>query len=124
MDKKNNNLLFFLLIIVSVFVAFGTNYVCPWRRYFHIYCAGCGVTRMIKSIVALDFYQAFRYNQLFFILFVLMAFYFVYILVSKAVKKSYYKFSDKYLWLLLILIVSYTILRNIKVFSFLIPTKV
>lgn len=125
MDKKfNNNTLILFLIFLSVFVAFGTNYVCPWRRFFHIYCAGCGVTRMVKAILILDFYQAFRYNQLFFVLLFLLINYLLYITVCKILNFSYFKFGYNYLWILLILVISYTILRNIEMFNYLVPTEV
>ena len=38
------------------------HFVCEIQEYFGIYCAGCGVTRMIKSALHLDIYQAFRWN--------------------------------------------------------------
>ncbi len=38
---------------------------CMFYETTHLYCAGCGLTRCVHSILHLDFYQAFRYNVLF-----------------------------------------------------------
>ena len=125
MKKKIiNNIFLYLSILISIYVALGTNYVCPWRKFFNIYCAGCGVTRMFKSLLKLDFYQAFRYNQLFFILMLFGIIYLCYVCISVLFKKQYYRFNSNILWLLLILIVFFTILRNIPYFRFLVPMKV
>ncbi|MCR5609917.1 MAG: DUF2752 domain-containing protein, partial [Lachnospiraceae bacterium] len=40
---------------------------CKLNKYFHINCFTCGLTRMVVSLVRLDFYHAFRYNIVLFV---------------------------------------------------------
>lgn len=42
-------------------------YKCPFYYIFNFPCAGCGITRAYKSLLALDIKQAFRYHPLFWI---------------------------------------------------------
>lgn len=123
-NKLKNNIYFVSSIVISIFITLETNYICPWRKLFHIYCAGCGVTRMIESLIKLNIYQAYRYNPLFFILILLFLIYLIYILISKILKQKCYKLNSNLLWAMLILIILFTILRNIPGFEYLRPTKV
>lgn len=97
-------------------------FFCPFHKITGLFCPGCGVTRMILSIVKGDFYQAFRYNPLLFILIPLFLF-----LVFNSILK--YKFLKKekqekiYIFIIILLII-YGILRNIPYFSYLKPTKI
>lgn len=119
---------FFLGIVVLVFlwICFfkGINYICPFRLFFHLWCPGCGGTRMIKAIFRLDFYQAFRYNQLLFILLIAGIMYFMLMIVIYWKNKIIIFPSMKVFVFLLIVLIIYMILRNIPAFSYLIPTKV
>ena len=60
-------ILFFISVYLITIFLETIGYKCIYRELFNIYCAGCGSTRMIKTIIHLNFYQAFRYNPLFFI---------------------------------------------------------
>lgn len=51
---------------------------CWFRKKLGLYCPGCGGTRMVQSILKLDFYQAFRYNPLVFVLLALIAIWDIY----------------------------------------------
>ncbi|MDD6223451.1 MAG: DUF2752 domain-containing protein [bacterium] len=100
---------------------------CLFHEITGFYCPGCGVTRMMFSLINLDFYQAFRYNQL---LFISLPFIMVCI-IDKIVKwlvgnPNYLhdKINDK-VWITLLLItVLFGILRNISIFDYLIPTTI
>ncbi len=35
---------------------------CPFRRFLHIYCPGCGVSRMFFHLAHLEWYEAFSSN--------------------------------------------------------------
>lgn len=35
---------------------------CPFRRFLHLYCPGCGVSRMCFHLAHLEFYEAFSSN--------------------------------------------------------------
>jgi hypothetical protein len=126
-DKKIR----FLLVLLSFPITlFGIEfleligYKCPWKTLFNIDCAGCGVTRMIKALFRLEFYQAFRYNSLFFILIVLFIIYLIYILVCKIRKINFYKLSYRELYILSALLIVFMILRNIPGLEFLKPTDI
>ena len=79
---------------------------------------------MFTSILKLDFYQAFRYNLLMFILLILSIIYLLYILICKILKKEYIKLGKKTLIALIICLVLYMILRNLPMFEYLKPTIV
>ena len=100
------------------------NYNCIFREVLGIYCPGCGGTRMVKAILKLDFYQAFRYNPFMFILIVLLVCLVLINLALKMLGKKLILPKDKHLIILAICVILYFILRNIPLFSFLLPTEV
>ena len=97
---------------------------CIFHEITNLYCPGCGVTRMIFSILKLDFYQAFRYNPFIFILLILLIIYIAYIIICKILKKKYYKLNIKHLIIISAIAIIFMILRNIEYFSYLQPTKI
>ncbi len=99
-------------------------YECFWRKYFGIYCAGCGVTRMIDAITKFKFYQAFRYNQLFFTLVCLFSIYVIYYFICIIKKKRPYVPKPKVFILVACMMILYMLLRNINYFSYLRPTDI
>ena len=127
------SLLVLIIIIIIIplyflyFVKIGIVIKCPIHSILHIYCPGCGLTRMIKSILELNFYQAFRYNPLLFILspFILFLIIDNYINWLKSSKNSLYKRINSKVWsILLIIVLVYFVLRNIPMFKYLIPTTI
>ena len=128
---KTKNKIIISSIVLLLLIIYFTNTVfiikCPIYSILHIYCPGCGLTRMIKSILQLNFYQAFRYNPLLFILFpfmlVLTIDNYINWLISN--KNSLYKRINPKIWnIILIIMLVYFILRNIPIFKYLIPTTV
>lgn len=113
-----------LIAFLNVFILLIFDYKCPWKKLFHIDCAGCGGTRMFIAVLKLDFYQAFRYNPLLFVLLVGTVIYFCYVIIFKLLGRDYFKFNINYLWGLLFLTIGFMILRNISIFDFLKPTVV
>ena len=79
---------------------------------------------MLRSLMKLDFYQAFRYNALIFILVHLVFFYVLYVIIKKILGRCYYKIKDRDLIILFLVMLLFMTLRNIEAFSFLTPTKV
>lgn len=116
---------FFLLIVYSViFLITGNGLPCIFHKITGFYCPGCGISRMFISIAKFDFYQAFRYNPLVFILLIL---FFIYVIIELIhfKKKGYYFKINKWLYIiLLVIVISFGILRNVPYFSFLAPTVV
>lgn len=125
MKKRIINIftLIITLVLILLFLKL-INYKCIYRELFNIYCAGCGFTRMIESIINLKFYQAFRYNPLFFILFIIFIPYFIYQVYLYIRYSNIKKPSLRLLIILVIILSIYMVLRNIPLFNYLIPTKI
>lgn len=120
------------IILISILLAITYLYLnkrfsfyipCLFHKITHLYCPGCGITRMILSILKLNFYQAFRYNPL---LFIMMPFIILYELLYYInwIQDKDFKISNKIWYTLLIITIIYTILRNINMFNYLAPTKI
>ncbi len=115
----------FIIILYGLFIYNNQDiFFCPILKYFHIYCPACGVTRMILSLLELDFYQAFRFNPLIFILLIIMILFFIVEMFIFINKRKLIRVNNKVYLGLVIVLVIYTILRNISYFSFLLPTIV
>ena len=95
-----------LVILLSIKILDLIHFRCLFKYLFNFYCAGCGTTRMIKSLIKLDFYQSFRYNPGVFILRIIIF------------------PNTKVLIVIIIVLFIYMILRNIPYFNYLVPTKV
>ena len=128
MNKKKIILGSILVIILAIFILFDIFQIidipCVFNELFNIYCPGCGTTRMIRSLLELDFYQAFRYNPLLFVL----LFPFVGVILAEVIyfikNKKMFNISTKIYVILLIIIFIYWGLRNIPYFSCLAPTVI
>jgi len=125
MKKRIINIFTLIITIVLILLFLKLiNYKCIYRELFNIYCAGCGFTRMIESIINLKFYQAFRYNPLFFILFIIFIPYFIHQVYIYIRYSNIKKPSLRLLIILVIILFIYMVLRNIPLFNYLIPTKI
>ena len=101
------------------------HFKCIFKHLFGIYCTGCGTTRMVKTIIDLEFYRAFRYNPLLFILlpfFVPYAFYLYIIYVFEREDQITKRIPNQFWNILLFFVTLFGVLRNIPLFSFLAPT--
>lgn len=113
-SKKEKIFLIFFFFLIGILIVL-SQIKCPVRHIFHLYCPGCGITRMIISLLKLDFYQAFRYNPLIFILIPIT-------LINMFLVKN--KKIQNIIWYLLIIIsLLFGVLRNISTFDYLAPTK-
>ena len=122
--NKHYKLLLIIAIVINIIYVLIFKPACPWKVNFNIECAGCGTTRMFEALFKLDLYQAFRFNPLMFCLLLIFIIYGIYILISKILKKKYYKIKDRDLWILLMLIIIFMILRNIPGLECLKPTYI
>lgn len=98
---------------------FNISIPCIFYEYTGLYCPGCGITRMLFSILRLDIYQAFRYNPLVFCLIIIFL---IKEFVNIILKKEYV-FSSKITIIFLIITILFGIARNTSLFSFLAPTS-
>lgn len=126
--KRVISIVIFLLILLFGYYFLNSVYnfkiPCIFYKITNYYCPGCGITRCLFAIIEGNFYDAFSYNRL---VFILLPFIMVYIIY----KTYLYVFNkrDKYIsripnivWILLIIItLLFGILRNIEVFSYLAP---
>ncbi len=113
--------LIFIIYFILVF-KFNIYIPCLFHKITNLYCPGCGVTRMIISLLKGNLYQAFRYNMLIFILTpFLMFFIFDYIISRKKQRDALYEKIPNSIWyILIIVLVIFGIIRNI--FPFFAPT--
>lgn len=126
---KYKKILYLLIIIFIAFLYYFKiiDIPCLFLKITHFYCPGCGITRAIRSLLSLNFYQAFRYNNLIIILIpVLLIYYFEAICNKFKIKNlNISKYMKNKFWLsILIIIIFYGIIRNIPLFNYLLPTKV
>ena len=111
---------FFIYYFLSIYTNFSIP--CPFYTLTGFYCPGCGITRLLFSLIHLDFYQAFRYNPLVFILLILGMTYWLFKLILK--KFNINLVIPDFVWyILLFIVIIYGIMRNIPFFSYLIPTE-
>ena len=98
---------------------------CPFYEIFHLFCPGCGSTRLLFALIHGDFHTAFNANCL---LFVLLPFYFA-ILIYQIYR--YIRFNDReikkpimyFLYFTIALFVIFAIVRNIYPHSPLAPLE-
>lgn len=105
----------------------GAGIPCLFYQMTGFYCAGCGASRALRSLIHLDFLQAFRYNALFTVSFPIIAAYFCFLGISYILYGKD-KISCKIPFVLLIVLgitsVLFAVIRNIPSFSFLAPTMI
>ena len=123
---KSKKLLFITILLSILFLYLNKRFSfyipCIFHKITHLYCPGCGITRMFLSILKLDFYQAFRFNPLMFFMSPFIIIYEIIYYINWIQDKKF-KISKKIWYILLIITIIYTILRNINSFNFLAPTK-
>ena len=133
-DNKNNRILIVVitpLILVTLLLLymvikskFGISIECQTKVLLGIDCAGCGVTRMIESMLNLDFYQAFRWNPMIFVSLPFILIFYIWQSIAFIKYASLSSKADKLLIIYFIILMIFGILRNIEFFSWLAPTEV
>lgn len=105
---------------------FGIYVPCFLNYVTGLYCPGCGLTRMLYSMLKGNFYQAFRFNPLMFI-----ATPFIFLLIVDYLVSGFFKRKPiitkipNVIWYLLIVVfIIYGIMRNMPWFDYLKPTSV
>ena len=131
MKKRIFKTIFFFILGVLFFIGYyfiftktGYGIPCLFHEITGLYCPGCGFTRMLFALVRFKIPEAFGYNQLLFILLPFLVFYFIYniYLYITAKKDKILKKIPNYVYIiLLVIIISWGVVRNLKWFPFLRP---
>lgn len=131
MKKRLINIFLILIICLFIFIVyfylnsiFGFSIPCYFHEITGYYCPGCGITRCLFSLLKLDLYKAFMYNQLVFILLPFLLFligYKTYIYILDKPDKIIKNIPNIVWILLLIVVISFGVIRNIGYFDFLRP---
>ena len=89
---------------------------CFFRFATGLDCPGCGTTRALYSLLHLRFWQAFRYNPLIYLLVPIATYFgavgYIYLLTGKLFKLKL-RISKPVIWIFVIVVLSFVILRNI-----------
>lgn len=117
-------LLIVILFYVICFFLTGDGLPCLFHKITNFYCPGCGITRMFLSLFTLDIYQAFRYNPLLFILLIISTIYIIIKFFSVKLLKKEIRIPNYIIYILLVILLIYWIIRNIPWFNYLVPTIV
>lgn len=111
----------FTYIIIHKLTGFAL--FCPYYQILHIYCPGCGVSRMLLHLMKLEFYEAFSSNCLLFCLlpiFTIAAARHVYLYIRYG-KKGFSKLENVLCWIIVGLLLVFAVVRNIFPIDILIP---
>lgn len=113
----------FFLFIIYFFLNEVLNFSIPclFHELTGLYCPGCGITRLFFSLLKFDFYQAFRYNPLIFILIILCLIYWIIKILLKKLKGIDITTPNYIYYCLLVVVILFGILRNIPMFDYLAP---
>jgi hypothetical protein len=98
---------------------------CVFLKVTGLYCPGCGVTRMFIALLEGDFYRAFRSNEVVFLLlpFFIIGFFMYIIRYIKADTRKQSKVESVSIYLVLVIVILFGIVRNIPQFGFLQPVS-
>lgn len=123
------SILFLLILLLLLYLFLTKNYnfyiPCVFKEITGFYCPGCGITRCLLAFLNLNFYQAFRYNPLVFLMLPFLLVYIsykIYLYVTEKEDKIIKKIPNYIWYILLFITILFGILRNIEMFSFLAPT--
>jgi hypothetical protein len=131
MKKRIFKTIFFLIIGILLLFGYyflnkktGFSVPCMIHEITGYYCPGCGITRMFFALIKFNFAEAFRYNQLVFILTPFLVFYFfyhIYLYIFEKKDKILVKIPNYVYIILLIIVIAWGIVRNLEMFPFLRP---
>jgi len=121
---------FSLLALVVICIWLNATPPCWFYELTGLYCAGCGSGRAFLAILRADFYAAFRFQPLMIIFLPFLCYYCLKQYIAFVFGRDILPFPKirSRFWgiFLLVLIISYWVLRNIPIFPFdlLAPTAV
>lgn len=105
----------------------GLGIPCIFHDLYGIYCPGCGLSRMFFAIFELNFYQAFRYNPMWFCSLPFLGAVGLDLLIAFLYKRET-KFTKKIpiaVWVvIMVLFIAFGVARNTEPFAYLAPTDI
>lgn len=119
-----------ILILLGILIILGLIYIsdiripCLFKLITGLHCPGCGITRCLEHLIKLEFYASFRSNPLVFILLPFLTYYLIYKIYIWIMDKKDNITSNIKGWpiyLLIVVVLLFGILRNTSMFSFLQP---
>lgn len=119
-------LLGILGLLYYVFGKFTGLYIpCIFYKVTGWYCPGCGVTRMFHALLEGDFYRAFNSNEALFLLlpFFVIGFLVYIIRYIKTGTGKNSKAESFFIYLVLVIVILFGIVRNLPQFGFLQPVS-
>lgn len=132
MQKKRIKDIIILLIIINIlgiiYLYLNKNYgfyiPCIFRKITGLYCPGCGATRSIIALLKGNIKASFSYNPLFFLMLPFLIFsiiYQCYIYIENKKDNIINKIPNTIWIIIIIILIIFGILRNIKGLEFLQP---
>lgn len=110
--------------LIAIKSKYGHGIPCPYFELTHLYCPGCGATRMLVAICNGNMYQAFRYNALLFISMPAVIIVYIYQSIYYIMNGKLSNHINNVLTIYFILLVVYGVIRNTDIFSWLAPTVI
>ncbi len=107
-----------IIFLVMCFLLLGSEYIslvpkCIFRDEFGILCVACNGTSFAIEMAKFNFIQAFKFHPIFFISFIYLVLLDITYIINVIFKKNINIFKWWYLIIWIILLVIYTILKNI-----------
>lgn len=120
-------LLLTMLVLLSFLYLFlnrkyGISIPCVFYEITGFYCPGCGVTRVIFSLLQLDFMQAIYYNVLIVVLIPIFLFVYGIRYYEWFTGRKVLSIPNWFWWSIVVVTLLFGILRNLEMFDFLEPT--
>lgn len=103
-------LLYYFIISIT-----GISIPCPFNLITGLKCPGCGITRMISSVLCFDFKSAFNFNPVLFCSLLPLSIVFL-VQSVKYIRRgttSYYKWQPALIWTVIFALIIFCIIRNI-----------
>ncbi len=96
---------------------------CPFHYATDLYCPGCGSQRALHALLHGDIWGAIQHNFLLLLLFIVGLYKAYLILTKKSEHSSNFLYKNQTPWIVLLLVLSFWVLRNIPYtpFTFLAP---
>jgi len=114
-----------LLAIVPLYFHYdpnvqGTFPSCPFLQLTGLYCTGCGSQRALHALLHLDILGVFRNNLLFLPALIIMGYHIITKILGRLRDNNFYSFVShtKTPRVVLIVVVLFTVLRNIEIYPF------